>query len=136
MTSRTSALYFVRIHLSSTASVPGSETSVSPSERFMSTNRLAFHTLLAKLREAFTFSSEKRMSLPGAFPVARVKRSASAPYLSMTSSGSMPLPRDLLILRPCASRTRPWMSTVSKGTSPICSSPEKIIRATQKKMMS
>ena len=66
----------------------------------------------------------------------RLKRRASAPYLSAISRGSMPLPRDLDIFRPLSSRTRPWMSTFSKGYFPICSQPEKIIRATQKKMMS
>ena len=35
------------------------------------------------------------MSFPGAFPVIRVRRSASAPYFSIISNGSMPLPRDL-----------------------------------------
>ena len=76
------------------------------------------------------------MSLPGALPVISVSRSASAPYFPITSSGSMPLPSDLLILRPCSSRTRPWKSTVLNGRSPICSYPEKIMRMTQKKMMS
>ena len=51
-------------------------------------------------------------------------------------SGSTPLPRDLDIFRPCSSRTRPWISTVLKGVSPIFSMPEKIILATQKKMIS
>ena len=46
------------------------------------------------------------------------------------------MPSDLLILRPCASRTMPWIKTVSNGTSPMCSRPEKIMRETQKKMMS
>ena len=46
---------------------------------FMSTKRLAFHTLLAKLRAASTFSVEKRVSLPGLMPMASEKRSASAP---------------------------------------------------------
>ena len=55
---------------------------------------------------------------------------------TMTSSGSMPLPRDLLILRPCASRTRPWKNTVLKGGTFMFSMPEKIILATQKKMIS
>ena len=76
------------------------------------------------------------MSLPGALPVMRLKRRASAPYFSAISSGSMPLPRDLDILRPLSSRTRPWMSTVWKGGLPVWAQPEKIIRATQKKMMS
>ena len=48
----------------------------------------------------------------------------------------MPLPRLLDILRPLSSRTRPWMNTVWKGGFPVCSQAEKIIRATQKKMMS
>ena len=43
----------------------------------------------------------------GALPVIRAMRRASAPYLSMTSRGSMPLPRDLLIFRPSESLTRP-----------------------------
>ena len=64
----------------------------------MSMKREAFHTLLAKLRLAMIFFSEKRMSLPGAFPVTSVRRRASAPYWSMTSRGSIPLPKDLLIL--------------------------------------
>ena len=91
---------------------------------------------MAKLRLAFTFSSEKRMSLPGVEPTTSVRRSASAPYWSMISSGSMPLPKDLDILRPCASRTRPWMSTVSKGALSVYVSPEKIMRLTQNVMMS
>ena len=66
----------------------------------------------------------------------KVKRKASAPYWLMTSTGSMPLPRDLLIFRPWESRSRPWNSTVSKGALPVCFRPEKIMRATQKKMMS
>ena len=65
-----------------------------------------------------------------------LKRRASQPYWSIMSSGSMPLPRLLDILRPLSSRTRPWMNTVWKGGLPVCSQPEKIIRATQKKMMS
>ena len=48
----------------------------------------------------------------------------------------MPLPRDLDIFRPLSSRTRPWMNTVWKGGFLVCSQAEKIIRATQKKMMS
>ena len=112
------------------------ESGSKDSSRFIRTKRAAFQILLAKFREASTFSFEKRISFPGLFPVASVKRSASAPYLSMISKGSMPLPSDLDILRPCASRTRPWKSTVWKGALPVCSSPEKIIRATQKKMMS
>ncbi|CUO81731.1 Uncharacterised protein [Flavonifractor plautii] len=76
------------------------------------------------------------MSFPGELPVIRLKRRASAPYWSAISRGSMPLPRLLDILRPLSSRTRPWMNTVWKGGFPVCSQAEKIIRATQKKMMS
>ena len=76
------------------------------------------------------------MSLPGLFPVQSVRRSASAPYCSMTSIGSTPLPRDFDILRPCASRISPWMKTFLNGISPMLWTPEKIILATQKKMMS
>ena len=83
--------------------------------RFISTKRLAFQILLAKLRKDSIFSSDMRMSLPGATPMTSEKRSASAPYLSMTSMGSMPLPSDLDILRPCASRTRPCISATLNG---------------------
>ena len=76
------------------------------------------------------------MSFPGELPVTRLKRRASAPYCSAITRGSMPLPRDLLILRPFSSRMMPWMKTVWKGGFLVCSQPEKIIRATQKKMMS
>ena len=60
----------------------------------------------------------------------------SAPYFSASSWGSFPLPSDLDILRPLSSRTRPWMHTVLTGYFFICSIPVKIMRATQKKMMS
>ena len=76
------------------------------------------------------------MSVPGLVPAASEKRSASAPYCSMTFKGSMPFPSDLLILRPWSSRTMPWMFTYLNGISPIASSPNTIMRATQKKMMS
>src|SRR5699024_2241945 len=75
-------------------------------------------------------------SCPGVEPVARKYLSASAPYLSMTSIGSTPLPNDFDILRFCSSRTSPCSKTSSKGFSPVCSSEEKIILATQKKMIS
>ena len=103
---------------------------------FISAKRLAFQILLAKLRYVSIFSSDMRTSAPGATPISSEKRSASAPYLSMTSSGSMPLPSDLLILRPCASRTRPCISATLNGHLPVCSRPENTMRASQKKMMS
>ena len=76
------------------------------------------------------------MSLPGLLPVMMLKRRASAPKRSIISMGSTPLPADLDIFLPCGSRMRPWMSTVWKGIWCICSQAEKIMRATQKKMMS
>ena len=76
------------------------------------------------------------MSLPGVEPSTSMNRRASAPYWAMTSSGSMPLPRLLDILRPWLSRTMPWMQTVWKGALPVYARPEKIIRLTQKPMMS
>ena len=137
VTSAISVLYLETIHLSSSARSAGSAAALSLSiVRFIWMKRDAFQILLQKLRLASTRSVEKRMSFPGLLPVASVKRSASAPYWSMISSGSMPLPSDLLILRPCASRRRPWIYTVSNGVSPMCSTPEKIMRATQKKMIS
>src|SRR5699024_11377824 len=54
----------------------------------------------------------------------------------MTSIGSTPLPSDLDILRFCSSRTKPCKSTSENGFSPVCSRDEKIMRATQKKIMS
>ena len=74
--------------------------------------------------------------MPGTARAARVKRSASVPYLSIISSGSMMLPSDLLILRRLRSRTRPLMKTWRKGIWPRNLRPIMIIRATQKKMMS
>ena len=93
--------------MSSGASFSAAGRTVLSMVRFMRTKRDAFQSLLAKLRAASIFSSEKRISFPGLFPVTRANLSASAPYLSMISSGSMPLPSDFDILRPCASRTRP-----------------------------
>ena len=136
LTSLARVLKRLMTHLSSVRRFSGSPLSSKSSGRFIIMKREAFHSLLAKFLAAFTLSSVKRISFPGALPVASMKRRASAPYSSMTSSGSMPLPSDFDILRPCASRTRPWMSTVLKGTSPVFSRAENIILITQKKMMS
>jgi hypothetical protein len=77
------------------------------------------------------------MSRPGEASAQSVKRTESAPCVSISSSGSSTLPLDLLILAPLASRTRPWITTWRNGTSPSMKcSPIIIIRATQKKMMS
>ncbi len=98
--------------------------------------RVAFQSLLPKLRLASTFWSERRLSFPGEAWVTRVYRRASAPYWLETSIGSMPLPFVLLILAPSMSRTMPWRYTVRNGTSPIISIPMNTIRATQWKMIS
>ncbi len=67
---------------------------------------------------------------------ARVKRKASQPCSSMASSGSITLPLVLDIFWPCSSRNSPWMQTSLNGGAPMWCTPLKIIRATQKKMMS
>ena len=51
----------------------------------------------------------KAMSVPGEAMDASVKRAASVPYFSMTSSGSMTLPLVLDIFWRSASRTSAWM---------------------------
>ena len=56
--------------------------------RLKSRNFPACQSLLVKLREALTRSSERLRSWPGAVPVARVQRSASAPYCPIVSTGS------------------------------------------------
>ena len=85
-------------------------------------NRVAFQSLVAKLREPCTQSSEIGTSVPGLAPRARVNRSASAPYLSIQSSGSTTLPNDLDIFLPRASRTMPCRATVWNGSAPFGSS--------------
>ena len=92
--------------------------------------------MFVKFLAASIFSSEKRISFPGELPVASAKRSASAPYFSMISIGSMPLPSDFDIFLPSASRTRPWMNTVENGSFPVCSIDENIILDTQNEIMS
>ena len=65
-----------------------------------------------------------------------MKRNASAPNSSITSSGSTTLPVDLLIFLPLASRTRPCKYTVLNGTLLTTASCIIIIRATQKNKIS
>ena len=102
-----------------------------------SANRVAFHSLLQKLRLPCTHSSPIGTSVPGLAPRARVKRSASDPYASIQSSGSTALPNDFDIFLPCLSRTMPCSATTSNGCTPsIAYSPNIIIRATQKNRMS
>ncbi len=76
------------------------------------------------------------MSRPCAVIEASVKRSASAPYVLVTSRGSITFPRVLDIFSPFSSRTIAWRKTVLNGTSSMKCRPIIIIRATQKKMMS
>ena len=47
------------------------------------------------------------VSEPGAIPCVKEYLKLSAPYLSITSNGSIPFPKDLLIFLPCASLTIP-----------------------------
>ena len=61
---------------------------------------------------------------------------ASVPYRSISSSGSMPVPSDFDIRRPSGARTVEWMTTSVNGTSPSSSIPEKIIRFSQRRMIS
>ena len=76
------------------------------------------------------------MSWPGVDPVIKNQRKASTPYFSITSIGSIPFPSDLDILRPCSSRISPCKRTCLNGALPVNSSDWKIIRETQKKIMS
>ena len=64
------------------------------------------------------------------------KRSASAEYASMSSSGSSELPFDFDIFEPSAARTMPWMTMFLNGGFFMKWMPAIIMRATQKKMMS
>ncbi len=70
--------------------------------------RVAFHSLVAKLREPSTRAGDRRSRLAWlAASEAMVKRSASAPYLSISSRGSMALPLDFDIFWPFSSVTSP-----------------------------
>src|SRR3546814_5509763 len=73
---------------------------------FIWQKRAAFHNLVAKLRELSTRFSESLMSRPGAASDESVKRRASQPYPSISSSGSIMLPFDFDIFWPRSSRTR------------------------------
>ena len=80
------------------------------------------------------------MSICTSCPCAARKQSvnfmASAPYSSITSSGSIPFPRDLDIFLPWVSLTRPVITISLKGAFPKNSSLAIIILLIQKKMMS
>jgi len=90
-----------------TASDCRSASLSSPSPITM--KRAVFHSLLAKLRLASTFSIASGTSCPGVTPVTSESRSASVPYSSMVSIGSTTLPLVFDIFCPWPSRTRPCM---------------------------
>ncbi len=82
--------------------------------------RLAFQILLAKFRPMSnlgevlvpvlgSFTTGMRMSWVSVAMEARVKRSASAPWELMMSTGSTPLPLDLDMVRPSPSWMTAWM---------------------------
>src|SRR5262249_49071731 len=77
--------------------------------RVEGTSRDAFQSLFPKLRDASMRSSLIRMSrTPGTARLASVKRNASVPKRSITSSGSTTFPFDFDIFWPSASRTSVW----------------------------
>ena len=69
--------------------------------------RVAFHSLVAKLRYPSTRFSSILMSRPWLSIAAMKKRSASAPYWSIRPSGSTTLPFDFDIFCPSGARTSP-----------------------------
>src|SRR5690606_38661469 len=119
-----------RIHRSTADSPSGSGPRVwAP---FVRANRVAFHSLLQKLRDPAHHSSLTGTSAPGLAPRAMVHRVASAPYRSIQSIGSTTLPKDLDIFLPCLSRTIPCSATTWNGGTPsIAFSPLLIFRATR-----
>jgi hypothetical protein len=70
-----------------------------------SMKRVALKSLLPSARPCSIFSSEKRTSWVEDI-ASSPKRTASAPYWSMSVTGSMPVPSDLLIRRPSGA----WMT--------------------------
>ena len=104
--------------------------------RTPSTNRVAFHSLFAKLRPVSSFCGPNFWSWPGVAPWITANRSASAPASSITTSGSTTLPFVFDMRWPCASRMSPDRYTVWNGSTSVRCSPSIIIRATQKNRMS
>ena len=103
---------------------------------FIKTNLAEFQILLIKFHDASSFSGIYLKSIPGAEFVVKKNLNVSAPYWSITSIGSTPLPNDLDIFLPCSSRIKPWIKTCSNGLWPVNSNDWKIIRLTQKKIIS
>ena len=63
-------------------------------------------------------------------------RVASAPYASICAMGLRPVPRLFDMRPPVGACTSEWMTTSLNGTSPMISSPLKIMRFSQRRMMS
>ena len=127
----------LRIHLSmalSESSAGKSPVTVAP---FIIAKRVAFQSLVAKLRDPPIQSSASAWSVPGLAPRAKVKRNASAPYLSINSMGSTTFPRLFDIFLPNWSRTKPCNMIVLNGATPSIAKVDIIImRTTQKNKMS
>src|SRR5690606_18141811 len=98
--------------------------------------RNEFQILLVKFRPCSHKDSSNNKSLPAGELNNIPTRTPSAPYFSISSSGSGEFPKDLLILRPCLSRTIPVRYTSLNGGASIYSYPAIIIRATQKNKIS
>ena len=82
-----------------------------------STNLLAFSTFIASRRPTFICASSNGESAPGPAPAAR-QRTASAPNLSRTSSGTTALPLDLLCFLRSGSSTQPEIIACDHGVTP------------------
>src|SRR3989344_9222333 len=95
-----------------------------------------FHNLFANFLPASRCSSLNWMSCRPLFCHIRPNRVASAPYFSTSSSGSMPVPSDLDMRLPSLARTDGLLYTAVKGAVPVNASPDKIIRLTQRLMLS
>src|SRR5579871_1771209 len=103
------------------------------------TNFNAFQILLLKFLPCSRLASSNNKSFPAGEEIIIPKRTASAPYLSISSNKSGELPRLLLIFLPCLSRTIPVKYTSLNGffSSDLTNSnPAMIILATQKKIIS
>ena len=68
---------------------------------FISAKRAAFQIFVAKFLYPATRLSASFRSRPMAAIDAKVKRTASAPYFSISSRGSMTFPSDFAIFLPC-----------------------------------
>ncbi len=121
-----------RIHCSS--SEAGRSAASAPSQA-VTISRAAFQSLLESFEPSSIAESEKRTSCVSEFFI-RPYRVASVPCFSISSSGSIPVLSDFDIRRPSRASTVVWITTSLKGISPINSSPEKIMRFSQRRMIS